>query len=229
MDTTTALRVVARYQKQAYDSDKLIGQNARLTWSRHEWLLEELPQKGKKKLRRCSWDNLDGRGWQERAWNRLIPFNILRDAGVKKSDDYDDIKKKLSEALTQAATKITEELSAERDMKSNWVVDSVKGHEEQVHYLKVTPEGTDPFTAEGKDFKVEVSWTSFKAYDPDADFHNHDPTYTMYEASSAAAGRKLYQILNGDPKALNNVAWTQFSNWLNKNKVGYRTHFSQYR
>lgn len=49
------LRVVARYQRRmaAVGEGKFIGRDARLTWWRHGWKLEELPQKGKRKLRLC--------------------------------------------------------------------------------------------------------------------------------------------------------------------------------
>jgi hypothetical protein len=236
---TAALRVVARYQQHTagrvafrfkeagFGEGKFLGRDARLTWDRHGYLLEELPQKGKKKLRVTSWQNLDGRGWQERAWGNLIPDNVLRDARLSKSDSYEKIKSKLTDALEAAANKTNEELPPDRG--GSWVVDSVKGHEKQVHYLKIVPEGTEPFTAEGKDFTVKVEWTTFRAYDPKADLQSHDPSYTLYEASSAAAGRKMYRILNGDPNALKSVPWAKFSDWLNKNKIGYKTRFSVYR
>jgi hypothetical protein len=169
-------------------------------------------------------ENLSERGSQERAWGRFLVPNILAKASLSKSDDYDKIKKKIGDAVQEAAKAVTEEL----DVKRPWIIDSSKWREAQVFYLQVEPEGIDPFSVEGKDFTVKVEWTNFKAYSPNSDLQNHDPHYTLYEASSPAAGRKMYKMLSGDPKALKNVSWGQFSDWLKKNKISYSTHFSQW-
>jgi hypothetical protein len=81
---------------------------------------------------------------------------------------------------------------------------------------------------EGKDFKVSVSWTGYKAYDPSSDFQQASPYYTLYTQTSAAAARKLYKILKSDPDALKTLGWGAFKNWLDKNGVGCDTQFSQW-
>ena len=61
------------------------------------------------------------------------------------------------------------------------------------------------------------------------DFQAMDPTYTMYEATAAASARKLYKILKGDPNALKSISWGKLGDWLTKNRINYKTHFSVYR
>lgn len=199
---------------------KLVGDGCRLTWSLQGWKLEELQAKGKKQLRvsqlqipPSSWGNMGA----------YIAENVLHSGNVSGQDSYDKMKSKIESAYKDAAEKT---IAANKGAKLDFLKD-YKWSEEKVHYLKVVPEGTDPFVAKGKDFDITVSWTTFKL----TDSHNedaHDPSYTMYEASSAAAGRKLYQLLKAQPDALKTVAKNSFTDWLTKNKIGYKTHFSQW-
>jgi len=225
---SSALRLVARVQRASAWDGELIGENCRLRWDRHGWNLEELPQKGKKKLRVGRLDGLTNRGWT--GFDAYIPENIMRFGGVKASDDYDQMKKKIQEAYDEAA-KITLEGLQKKDPVSakhyDWI-SKIKWGENQVHYLQVEPVDTKPFEAEGKDFTVKTSWTSFSAYDPKADFQSADPHYTQYASTSPTAARKFYLMLKADPTALKSVAWASFSDWLSKNKISYQTNFSQW-
>jgi len=220
-------RVYDRFAEARWDG-KFVGKDARLVWSRHTWLLEELPQKGKKKLRSATLRNPSEFGYLD--W--WIPGNILNMAKLSTSDDYDKIKSKLEDAYKEAGER-TEKSSRDREREGwekqkDWV-QKLKWYENQVFYLEVTPEGVDPFTAEGKDFKVSVEWGNFKAYSPDSDFQQSDPHYTLCEAKSPGAGRKFFKLMKADPNALKGVSWNGFSDFLKKNGVGYDLHFSQWR
>jgi hypothetical protein len=220
-------RMVALYRqaKGSWD-DKFIGQNARLQWSRHTWLLEELPQKGKKKLRSATLRNPSEYGYLD-MW---IPGNILMFAKLSSSDDYNDIKKKIISAYAEAYER-TQNGKNEKDKehlaKSDWVKEIV-WYENEVFYLNVVPEGVEPFTVEGKDFSVKVSWENFKSYSPNSDLHQADPFYTYYEASSPTAARKCYLLLKADPNALKSVTWNNFGDWLNKQKILYKSRSSSW-
>jgi hypothetical protein len=225
-DKTIVARVVTRFADAHWDG-KFVGKDARLQWSDATWVLEELPQKGKKKLRHANLQNPYHMGHLD--W--WIPGNILNLAKLSTSDDYDKIKSKIEDAYKEAGKR-----SAESDRESeraawektkDWV-EKIKWYENQVFYLEVTPEGVESFTAEGKDFTVKVEWGNFKAYSPNSDFQQMDPHYTLYEAKSAGAGRKFYKILKADPNALKSVAWNGFDEFLKKNGVGYDIHFSQW-
>ena len=201
---------------------------ARFTWTIHEYKLEELPQKGKKRLKVSSMQNPWGIvGHGRGAPNDFIANNIIMRAKLSKTDNFDRIKDKLDREFKNAIE------VAKRDHtdwweKNSWL-DNLRWTDDSVHYLKVVPEGTDPIVAKGRDFTVNSEWTKFSAYDPGADFHSHDPSYTQYASKSPAAARKLYKILKADPKALARLSWGDFRGWLNKNKIAFDTNFSSWR
>jgi len=225
----TNLRVVARFQaKVAADrwDGKLLGRDARLRWNKDYWLLEELPQKGKKKLKKAELNNPGGRGWDRFA--AYIPGNILREAKIGSSDSYEDIKKKILDSYMAAAEITINNMSPEQvEQGKGWsFLREERWHEKEVFYLEVEPEGTEPFNVEGKDFTVKVEWTDFSTYSPDSDLQLADPYYTLYKASSPSAARKLYTILKADPTTLKSVSWDEFDEWLKRNRIGYKSHFS---
>lgn len=225
-----ALRVAARYQRTllaAQWEGKIVGKDFRLQWSRDQWQLEELPQKGKKKLRV---DTMDGGGSRysgrsgKARMDAYIPQNILRKAGVGSSDSFEHVKSKIQSAMDAAADEVIAS-----DPEGKWdFLKHTKWNERQVYFTEIMPEGMEPFTAEGKDFTVKVEWTSFKAYSPNSDFQQADPHYTLYEASAPTAARKMYQLLKEDPNALKSIGWDKFDDWMKSNKIGYKIHFSQW-
>jgi len=190
--------------------------------------LEELPQKGKKKLRVATMQNpvymfLSGIG----GVINLLPRNILQDSGVGKSDNFDEIKKKLEKAMKAAA-----KADVEAKRLPEWVNSDRSGiawYEKEVYFLEVVPENVEPFKAKGKDFLVDVSWTDFKAFSPDSDMQAPgDPHYTILRSKSKGAARKLFNTLKTDPNALKSVSWNDFTKWLSTKKIGYDYEFSQW-
>jgi len=225
-DKTIAARVADRFARANWDG-KFVGKNARLQWSRAKFFLEELPQKGKKKLRQADIQNPYWAGHQGTDW--WIPENLLHFAKLASSDDYDRIKDKIEKAYEEAKKRTAESTRpAEKDYyeKNKRWIDEIKWYEHLVFYLEVVPENVEPYTVEGKDFTVSVEWGTFKAYSPNSDFAQSDPHYTYYEASAPTAGRKLYKLLKEDPNALKAISWMDFGDWLTKNKIGYDTHHS---
>ena len=208
---------------------KLLGPEFRLQWNRDEWLLEELPQKGKKKLRIAKMSNMGGRYSSKGNFDALIPENILRVAHVSPSDTFDHVKEKIEKAMRAASEETLKKKSAEGDKSWDFILQACRWDEEQVYFTKVMPEGMEPLQVKAKDFEMKVEWTDFKAYSPDSDFQSHDPSYTLCQASSPGAARKLYQMAKEDPSLLAHVPWTEFKSWLDKNKIGSATHFSSHR
>jgi hypothetical protein len=226
LDRRVARSVVSRLR--VAEGGKFLGKDCRLKWDRHEWYLEELPQKGKKKLKKGTLRNPAGYG----HFDWFIPDNVLRFAKLSASDDYSKIKAKMLDAYKEAYKKTLSNPSHHdkewmEKGNSDWI-GKIEWYEEDVFYLKVTPEGTDPFTAEGKDFQVQVKWDSFKAYSPNSDFQSHDPHYTMYSSKSPQGARKLYITLKSKPDQLKTVSWNNFKDWLDKNKIPSNTNFSQW-
>ena len=230
-DQALVLRVAARHQMRVIRAaweGKLVGKDWRLQWSRDEWHLEELPQKGKKKLRVGTLGNVGNRYSSHGGMDAFIPQNILRAAQVTPSDSYDHVKEKLLKASEEAASETVAKRNQAGDSQWDFLTKGIQWYERLVYFTEIMPEGMEPFNAEGKDFVVKVEWTRFSAYDPDADMQATQPHYTMYESSSPAAARKLYQILREDPKALHSTSWRDFDGWLKSNKISYKVHFSQW-
>lgn len=220
-------RTVERFKEATGWDGKFVGKDVRLVWSRHVFKLEELPQKGKKKLQAAEIQNPSTYG----GFDYYIPGNILMFAKLSPSDDYDKIKKKIEDAYAEAhdrTLKGRNEKEKEQLQDGKSWISQVKWYENQVFYLNVIPEGVDDFTAEGKDFNVKVTWTSFGSYSPDSDFQQSDPHYTKYVSKSPTAARKFYLLLKQDPNALKSIAWSKFGDWLDKQKVPYDIRFSQW-
>ena len=106
-DFDIALRVAARHQRKILATrwdGKIVGKDFRLQWTRDQWQLEELPQKGKKKLRI---DRMDGGGNRYSGnsggadMGGYIPENILRKAKVSPSDSFDQVKSKMRNSARQ--------------------------------------------------------------------------------------------------------------------------------
>lgn len=213
------LRLACTILARDYEK-KIVGPHIRVRWNSNELFLEELPEKGKRHLRKYNMYILP---WAEDLARGVFNFhNIIDDAHVQKNDTYDEARKGLDTAQDELAKQV------ESDVGKNPMKGSGR-YEDQVHYLKVEPEDSKPFTAKGKDFAVSVKWTNFSAYSPDSDFNQSDPYYTEYAASAPASARKLYKILKADPQALRNVSWDRLGDWLEKNKVRYEINHSVWR
>lgn len=226
--TKVAYRFIHKTAADRYDG-KIVSKDARLRWSDAIWMLEELPQKGKKKLRVAQMQNPVGifLGRLSGVVN-LLPQNVLRSAGISKSDSYESMKKKIEEAMLKAA-----ESDVSAGTLPNWVAESkgnIKWYESQVYFLEVVPEDVDPFRAKGKDFEVYCEWGEFsasrmkskaEAEESDAYAQSGDPHYSNINSKSKGAARKLYQTLKADPNALKSVTWNDFPKWLDTKKIGY--------
>jgi hypothetical protein len=225
----TAGRVAERFihRTAGYDG-KFVGKDARLQWSRDYWYLEELPQKGKKKLRSGRLQNPTHFGRMTLDW--WIPGNILQIAKLAASDDYADIKKKIEKAYEEAIAR-TEKADNPKERaalaEATWIR-TLKWDEDMVFYLNVVPEGTDPFTVEGKDFKVLTKWTGFSAYSPQSDFQQAQPYYSQIESSSPTAARKFFVMTKSNPALLKSIPYGEFGDWLRKQKIQYKNNHSQW-
>ena len=215
-------KLIARYQ---YD-EVIEGEEFRLSMMsvRGDFLLEEMPQKG---MKRCRIWKGDVAPWVSRVGGDALGHinlpNVVR--GIHASMSYDQVQDSMTKAMETLAKEASEKSEAAGGKTYN-VKDLFGYWESQVHFLQVEPTDSKPFIVEGKDFKVSVSWTEYKAYDPSSDFQQADPHYTLYTQTSAAAARKLYKMLRADPDALKTMAWASFKNWLDKNGVGCDTQFS---
>ena len=195
---------------------------------REGFTVQEMPSKGKKRLRRLSlsiseWAKAGGTDYS--VFSTVNLPNLEREAGLSRSMSYDQAKKALEGSMDEMHQNTEDKAGESINIHAMF-----NGpYEDQVYYLEVEPSDARPFTAKGKDFTVSVEWTEFKAYSPDSDFQQSDPHYTLYESKSATAARKFYKILKADETALRSVSWSDFSDWLRSKKVNYDTHFSVWR
>jgi hypothetical protein len=202
------------------------GEHMRLQWAdsrERNYRLTEMPVPGKKRLRVRSggfpaWLG----GSQKSEYNFLLMANVVR--GIRASMTYDqvaaEIDRRIKELIEESNQK-AQEPRPEKDLMSGpW--------ETLVFYLEVEPANMKAFIVDGKDFKLEVSWDSFKAYSPSSDFQQSDPHYSVIVNASRQGSRKLYKVLKADPNAMRAVSWDGLTDWLRRNGIGYDTHHSQW-
>lgn len=239
LDAVSKTKKESSSHKTARDRRKLVvdGKNIRVkvddtAAANADIYVEELPTKPlKKRQMRQLYIPYPGGGFKP-GDSAFLASNVLRDAKISKGDTYDVARKKLEKALDMAGKSMQKAFDESKDDKwrgrdaSPWFP---RPSESTVHYLQVEPSDYKPLEAKAKDFNVHAEWNQWKAYDPDSDFQSHDPTYTVYEAKSPAAARKMYKLLKARPDALKDVTWSKFSNWLDKNKIKYNIRFSVYR
>lgn len=241
VDASTA-RVVSRYKSARADySHKIVGRDARFLWGQwgggSGWIapifkIEELPQKGKKKLRR--WQvGLDLRYMQQALGTSTIYFygeDLAQAARISSGDNYDAMVRKLEKAFEDEAKKLKQGEGIDPKQAKKWK-EYIRYYPDvdNVFYLEVEPEGVEPFTVQGKDFVLDVAWKKFKTYSPSSDFQLSDPHYSGYEQSSPSSARKLYKILKADPEALRSVAWMGLSDWFRKQDIRTKSLQSVWR
>lgn len=193
-------------------------------------MLEELPKKGKRRLRVATLDSPGGRYGSHQGMDPFIDSNILRVAHVLPNDSYAEAKDKIARAMTAAAEEVVAKKRAAGDKQWDFLLRSGSHDwsEHDVYFTEVMPEGLEPFNADGKDFVLSLDWGKFKAYSPSSDFQQADPHYTLYESSAPASARKLYQLLRQKPDALRGVSWSTFGSWLSEHKIPYKTLHSSW-
>jgi len=208
------------------------GPHIRFKWGGHagahgSFELEEMPEKGKKTLRRLSgglapWTTSGGDS-ELRYFN---VENLAHYAGVHRNMSYEQAKGAIASAAQKLVDGVNDGAKAAGKPAYEYRTLFSGPYEDTVHFLKVEPPDTKPFAVSGGDFSVNVKWTEFKTYSPNSDFQQSDPHYTLIVSSAPASARKLYKILRADPGALKSVTWSGLSDWLRKNGIGYETQFS---
>lgn len=222
---SAAERVAARFLgKTASRDGKMVGNGWRLTWSDYQFMLEELPAKGKRKLQVAELRN----PYYHTKFDAWLPVNVLSFYGkVSPSDSFEGVKDKIVAAITseKALADVKGHASPGYDPMKDLA--HLKWYTNEVHFLQVVPENVEPFTAKGKDFTVSCKWLEFKAYSPSSyDDGGGDPHYTIIKSTAPTSARKLYQTLKANPDALKSVPWGKFDEWLKANKMNYEYQHS---
>ncbi len=225
--------LVAAYRRaiRTAKSDKQIdGKNCRIKWGTQgrdssHMLIEELPSKPlKRKLRRTVINTYHFLHVQH--LNGFIMANLVQDARLSSSMDYDQAVNAMRKAVSDAAN-AAEKADPSFDFRSlggDSLID-----ESQVFYLEVEPADYEPMEIAGRDFTVSTEWGKFRSYAPGSDLQSHDPSYTYFESKSAGGARKFYKMAKANPDLLSSVSWNGLADWFNKHKVAFGTHFSSWR
>ena len=103
--------------------------------------------------------------------------------------------------------------------------------EKEVWYLEIEPVDYKPVDVRGKNFSFTAKWTEFRACSPRSTMNypgDGQPNYSCIEQTSKGTARKLYQVCKANPDVLRNVSWSDFSGWLQKMKIGFEWHHSQW-
>ena len=204
---------------EAYDSEKVVGNQYRLTYRRYDtsFKVEELPAKGKRRLI-VGFLHL----WRVLGQSHVAAMmDIADDAKLDKNDSVQEVMDKILKAA-QNTIETRKDIDNRQGVPIKWVV-------EEVSALKVEPEGMEPVTAKAEDFTIKSSWKEFSAYSPSSDFNQPDPYYTEITNTSDVAARKLYRVLRADPNALKNISWDEFAKWLTSQGINYRYNHSVWR
>ena len=142
MHDQLVLRVAARYQRTLTArgwEGKLVSKEWRLQWSDAMWKLEELPAKGKRKLRVAEMQN----PYHLQAGDGFIPANILRVAKVSSSDSFEHVKEKIQSAMLAAGKATIAKVPPEKAKHYDWLLHQ-QWYENQVYFLEIMPEGVEP-------------------------------------------------------------------------------------
>ena len=203
------------------------GETWRLSFARGSITVDELPQKGLRKLRKARLETFTDRGWQ--GLDPLIPENIIQAAKLDAKDSFDTVKSKILKAAQEGAERALSKMDDKGKNSYSFITKSLAWSEESIPAQAHKPDDANPIRAKGKDFTVESKWNDFAAYDPGADFQSHDPTYSVINPTSESQARKLYKILAADPNALADVTWSDFRDWLKAKGIASKMHHSVYR
>jgi hypothetical protein len=196
------------------------GAGARLTIGYHgeSYRLEELPVKGKRQLRVAELGTGYRGGQMARAWDAMLPQNILHFAKLADSDGFDAIKDKVGKAVAEAQGAVIAKWEGAH--RPDWLQQQGSWREKAVPAGRVAPEGGDTeLVVDGKDFSLKVTWKTFRAYAPNSDFQQSSPYYTGTVEKGPSAAAKLFKLLQAQPAALKGVAYKDLGAWLDDHKI----------
>jgi hypothetical protein len=97
-------------------------------------------------------------------------------------------------------------------------------YDEDVSFLQVEPADYKPVSFAGKDFSGTSEWTKFRFYadkDDDKFMREVEGMQAFYQSTSPGGARKLFQVLKANPDAVKGMTKSDFTDMLQKLKIGY--------
>jgi hypothetical protein len=225
----------------SFDWDEvLVGPLARVRIKSYPYpliVIEELPQKGKRRLKRFTWQisRLDVGGTESFL---LIP-NLKRDWKLSRSMTAE----RANAALQHAILKALVDWKSESPATYPEYADRAMGKyglptEEDIYYLKVEPVDMVPVEVQGDTWFLRSSWASFEITWKPHGADNHamwemqgDPSFTKYTSKSAGGARKLFKFLKASanrPGRMGKMSFDELLGWIKKQKIAMDSYSSRW-
>jgi len=204
----------------------VVGLNVRITWEKSKQrrlIIQELPSKGKRLLRRITYYPLS----MDLDEPLLYPMYLNHDAKFRSNMTYDIAVNSFFSALEKAKNFLLERGALDLNIWKNYEKKSL--HYDNIPYLEVEPADYTPITVKGKDFTLKSEWDKFSQSTNYSDAGEMDPSYSGLVSKTKASARKLFKILKANPDALRNLTYEDFLQWLNANRIAYDTYSSSWR
>jgi hypothetical protein len=216
--TTSKVRITSPKQTVKYGiigDKKFLTPTARLIIGDHGFTLEEMPQKGMRRVRELYVQDMSRGGPHSRAMDQFWPVGLIQDARLKKTDSYDQIKTKLSKAHDVAYRRAKK---MDPEHIRDWMSSMKKISQESTKpSTQVEPENTPPIQARTATYYLNATWKNFTIG------HKSGGTIFTTEASSPTAARKLYKILASNPNAIYELLKNP-DKWLAAKKIRTKSH-----
>lgn len=204
-------------------------------------VIQEVPGKPfKQKLRRRRYDTRYLVQWFHPG-GAFLMSNIVQRAKLSSSMSFDQAMDAMDKAMEDSKDALIAESKVlaekykdshpgiyveytEDNFKRLGFPKSYSGNVDEVPFLEVEPSDYEPISFRGKDFGGKSEWTKFTFYD-DADedewMAQMEGMRAFYKSTSAGGSRKLFKLLKANPDALKGMAHKDFTELLQRNKIGY--------
>jgi len=214
--TSAYLEDLSYYRNRA---KVLTGRNIRILKASQSIVIEELPVKGKKKLRRIIYHVIPYiQIMQNRSSDILLAINIYENARISENMTYDAA----SKALEKGAKEAVAQFMKEEPEISSGTVDSFLAQfltEKEVPSLQVAPGDSRQIEFEGVDFKGQSNWNEFIIYP------QGDSFIKRYPAKTPTAARKFYTLISEKPNLFQRMDMETCLKWLQKNKISTDSYY----
>jgi len=237
-------RASGRTARDKWD-DVLVGDKVRIRIQghpRHYVVIEELPQKGKKRLKRFEFTIGDSIMSLNRAGGKVYNYfmieNLKRDWKPSTSQTAEANAKGLQKALEKAF----KDLDKDKVEYPDWVKESLTGkwmpQADEVHYLQVEPVDYTPVEIKAKDeFYLRAEWNSFQVSlnngmtDKQLEEYAYggDPHYTKLVSSSSAGARKFFKWVKSQEDDIKRMTGKKLQAAMDAGKIKYKYQSSVWR
>lgn len=222
----------------------LVGDKVRIRWKGHPQsyaVIEELPQKGRKRLKRYTFDI--GSKLNPIHSNHLMLENLKRDWKPTASMTPEKASQALRKAIDKAFKDWEKDIAAGKgDIIPDWFRHSFDERQmprvDEVFYLNVEPVDYAPIEIAVKDeFFIDAKWTGFSitlnnGYTDEqlrGYGHSGDSYYTKLVSTAPAGARKFFKWLKANEEAVKKMKSGALEEALKRGKIRTKYQSSVWR